>query len=258
MRFTRIVFSFTFAGLTTLLAQAPTVDRVGFPTNYNQTFTKLLQVDRTDNGQIRIVWANSEAAATKLGEDYPYGSVMLFESWTSKRDSAGVFLRDADGHLIPDSLSTIFVKRKEPGFGEAYGENRNGEWEYVAYRPDGSTQTAPAQTAACAACHAIAGSSKDFTFRRDRFQHKGNGVAPLATISQYTFVPGDLWVQKGTLVTWYNDDEIEHNIAVAQLQKRSTTMRQGATYQVQFDEPGEYEIRCTIHAGMRQKVLVHE
>jgi len=34
---------------------APTVDRVGFPANYQSTFTRMLTVDRSDNGQIRVI-----------------------------------------------------------------------------------------------------------------------------------------------------------------------------------------------------------
>src|SRR5262249_17753772 len=114
---------------------APTVDRVLFPADYQSTFVKLLTVDRPDNGQIRVIWGNKIAASTHWWEPYPYGSVLLFESYTSKRDANNAMLLDDNGRLIPDVLGTIFVKRKEMGFGEAYGGIRNGEWEYVAYRP---------------------------------------------------------------------------------------------------------------------------
>src|SRR5437764_1389566 len=104
---------------------APTVDRVGFPANYRTTFSKLLTVDRPDNGQIRVIWGNQVAANTPWWERYPYGSVLLFESFTSKRDAANNLLLDESGRLIPDTLSTIFVKRKEVGFGVDYQGIRN-------------------------------------------------------------------------------------------------------------------------------------
>ncbi|MFN0169362.1 MAG: cytochrome P460 family protein [Bryobacteraceae bacterium] len=239
-----------------LLGQAPTVDRVGFPRDYQTTFKKLLTFDRADNGQIRVIWANSIAAATPWWEAYPYGSVLLFESWTSKRDPAGSMLRDESGRLIPDQLTTLFVQRKEPGFGVAYGENRNGEWEYVAYRPDGSVQTAPQNSAACAICHLQAGPTRDYIFRRDRFFQQATGAAPTATMSHYQFVPGNLTVKKGALVTWYNDDEIQHQIYSPDLFFNSDGMYQGASFSYKFDTPGTFEIRCTIHAGMRAKVTV--
>mgnify|MGYP001020690254 CR=1 FL=1 len=56
-------------------------------------------------------------------------------------NSAGNLILDEDGRQIPDQLATVFVQRKEVGFGEAYGANRNGEWEYGSYRTDGSTAT---------------------------------------------------------------------------------------------------------------------
>lgn len=92
------------------------MDRVGF----------FLTVDRPDNGQIRVIGGKAAAAATPWWVRYPAGSVLLFESWTSKRDAAGNFLLDERGRLAPDVLGTIFVKRKEQGFGEAYTTTRNG------------------------------------------------------------------------------------------------------------------------------------
>ncbi|MBI2689975.1 MAG: cytochrome P460 family protein [Acidobacteria bacterium] len=239
-------------------APAPTQDRVGFPSNYTVSFRKLLTFDRPDNGQIRVIWANQAAAATPSWESYPYGSVILFESWTSKRDSSGNILLDENGRFIPDTLSTLFVKRKEFGFGEAYQNNRNGEWEYIAYRPDGTTSTAPPATGACAVCHLDAGAQNDFTFRRDLMHSGGTGAAPLATMSHYRFIPGDLTVKPGTVVTWYNDDQVQHQINSPNGAFNSNYLTPGASYSKKFVTPGEYDIRCTIHAGMRGKVIVKE
>src|SRR5262245_24281904 len=125
---------------------APTMDRVGFPAGYQTSFTKLLTVDRPDNGQIRVIYGNS---MVPWWRPFPYGSVLLFESWTPKRNTDGSFLFDGDGRLVPDTLGTIFVMRKEVGFGADYTQTRNGEWEYVAYRPDGSTATTPQTSGAC-------------------------------------------------------------------------------------------------------------
>jgi plastocyanin len=237
---------------------APTTDRVGFPENYQTTFTNLLIVDRPDNGQIRAIWANQVAARTQWWEPYPFGSVILFESWTSKRDSAGNLMLDENGRLIPDTLTTLFVKRKEPGFGEAYAQNRNGDWEFIAYRPDGSVQTAPQNTGPCAICHLQVGSSNDWTFRRRQFNGGGSGIAPQAAMIQYSFVPRDLTVRKGTVVTWQNNDEIEHDLVIADLGIRSGIMQTGNTYSQRLDQAGEFEIRCTIHSGMRARVRVME
>lgn len=235
---------------------APTVDRVGFPTGYRSSFKKLFTLERPDNGQIRVIWGNELAASTPFWEKYPYGSVLLFESYPALRNTDGTFRTDETGHFVPGDLATIFVKRKEPGFGEAYQQNRNGEWEYIAYRPDGSVQTAPQNTAACAICHINAGPQRDYTFRRERVANNASGIPPTATMSHYAFIPGDLTVAKGQLVTWYNDDEVEHQIYSPTAGFNSSIMPLGASYAYKFDTPGTFEIRCSIHAGMRAKVTV--
>jgi plastocyanin len=235
---------------------APSTDRVGFPANYQTTFTKVLTVDRPDNGQIRAIWVNQTAARTPWWEPYPYGSVILFESWTSRRDEANNLLLDGQGRLIPNALQTIFVKRKEPGFGEAYQQNRNGEWEYVAYRPDGTVQTTPQNSGGCAVCHLQAAPTADWTYRRKSFNGTGTGVIPQAVMSQYSFIPRDLTVKKGTVVTWHNNDEIEHDLTIADLAVRTGPMQAGGSVSLKLERVGEFEVRCTIHTGMRARIKV--
>jgi plastocyanin len=239
-----------------ILAQTPSLDRVGFPANYRDTFTKLLTVDRSDNGQIRVIWGNSIAAANPLDEPYAYGSILLFEQYSSKMDSAGNLLLDDNGRQMPDTLAQILVQRKEVGFGEAYGANRNGEWEYVAYRPDGTFATAPENSGGCAACHLQVGSIRDYVYRRDRIAQKAAGSAPQATMSLYNFIPRSLIVKKGTMVTWYNDDEVIHQIVSSQLGFTSDRMNLGASYSVKLDQEGTFDVRCAIHPGMRSTVTV--
>src|SRR5260370_22146308 len=65
---------------------APTVDRVGFPTNYQSTFIKLYPFDNFQNRQIRVVWGNPAAASVKPGNVYsfPYSSILLFGSYSAQ------------------------------------------------------------------------------------------------------------------------------------------------------------------------------
>ena len=72
-----------FVGHTQALP-APTVDRVGFPAGYRDTYTKLYTFDNYQNRQIRVVWGNATAASVNPGTpwNFPYGSIILFESYT--------------------------------------------------------------------------------------------------------------------------------------------------------------------------------
>jgi hypothetical protein len=69
---------------------------------------------------------------------------MVFEDFPVQQDDNGNPVLDSNSRFIPLELRTIFVMRKERGFGEAYEALRNGEWEYVSYLPDGSFATPPA------------------------------------------------------------------------------------------------------------------
>src|SRR2546425_2717681 len=110
--------SLRYAGYAQALP-APSVDRVGFPTGYRDTFKLFYVFDNYQNRQIRAVYANSIAASVSPGQtfNFPYGSIVLFESYSVMEDAAGEPLRDQDGRYIPNALTTIFVMRKERGFG---------------------------------------------------------------------------------------------------------------------------------------------
>src|SRR5215472_13371809 len=78
---------------------APTVDRVGFPTNY-QTALKVLYVyDRPDNKSVRTIYANDPVFTvdTSTQNNYPYGSYVLMETWRSLQDANGAPVLDSNG-----------------------------------------------------------------------------------------------------------------------------------------------------------------
>src|SRR6266545_6493615 len=154
LAFTFVAGSILFVGHTQSLP-APVVDRVGFPFGYRDTFKLFYVFDNYQNRQIRAVYGNDIAASVSPGQsfNFPYGSIILFESYTVKQDASGEPALDDNGRFVPDNLTTIFVMRKEKGFGADYKELRNGEWEYVANRPDGSLSTPPSATGSCALCH---------------------------------------------------------------------------------------------------------
>ena len=79
---------------------------------------------------------------------------------------------DDQGNFRKDQVLGLHVMRREKGFGEAYGKNRTGEWEYVEYRADGSYITPPQKSSSCAECHVKAGRERDFVYR-GRFPAEG-------------------------------------------------------------------------------------
>jgi ketosteroid isomerase-like protein len=149
-------------------APAPTVDRVGFPQAYRDRLKQLTEPTFNPKvGMVETAYGNEQAAlvATAGKSPYPYGSVLVMEFAQVVKDSAGNPLRDSDGNAQRGEVLRVDVMRREPGFGEAYGKNRAGEWEFVSYRVDGSYSTPPARSASCAACHlGKAGAANDFVF----------------------------------------------------------------------------------------------
>ncbi len=71
---------------------APSEDRVGFPEGYEQ-WPQLYVFDRPDNRQVRVIYGNAEAAAgnpsAPPNQVFPYGSIMVMETWRAKLDANG-------------------------------------------------------------------------------------------------------------------------------------------------------------------------
>jgi len=252
---------------------APTVDRVGFPVGYKDSFKLLYVFDNFQNRQIRAVYGNDIAASVSPGQsfNFPYGSIILFESYTVKQDASGEPALDDNGRFVPDNLTTIFVMRKEKGFGEDYKELRNGEWEYAAYRPDGTVSTAPSATGSCALCHLTGGSiplsadSKsigaqwDYVFRPDLYFGGGTGAVPKGVLQHYVFVPTTIHAQPGETVTVYNSDQLLHRIVADDGSFDTGVMIPGASFTVKAGDPGTViSYHCTLHSRMKGKVVVDQ
>jgi plastocyanin len=249
---------------------APTVDNVRFPSGYQASYTLLYTFDNYQNRQIRKVYANPIAASVKPAEvfNFPYGSIILFESWSVKEDAAGEPLVDRDGRFVPNVLTTIFVMRKERGFGADYKELRNGEWEYVAYRPDGSYATQPSGTGSCALCHLTGGSLAltpssrnvgaqwDYVFRPDLYFAKGSGAVPDGVLQHYVFVPSTVHARPGQVITIYNSDQLLHRIVADDGSFDTGVMTPGSSFTVKAGQTGTViSYHCTIHSRMKGQVV---
>lgn len=145
----------------------PVADRVGFPADYTHTLRQVGDPVFHERSGISTVYVN-ELAANSPGFSqarYPNGSVIMMEFAEAQHDGEGELLRDAKGTPLKGAVVHIDVMRRGAGFGESYGEDRAGEWEFASYAPDGRTLQSPDKTAHCAACHRNAGADKDFVFR---------------------------------------------------------------------------------------------
>jgi chitinase len=163
----------TFLSPTAENSPAPHEDRVGFPDDYAKKFDVLRTVERTEKQQVVTIFGNERAASVRDASalPYPYGSIIVMETTGALKDAQGKPRLDENGHLRKGEVVGLHVMRREKGFGEAYGKNRTGEWEYVEYRADRTYITPPQKSFACAACHVKAGSDRDFVYR-GRFSEK--------------------------------------------------------------------------------------
>jgi plastocyanin len=266
---------------------APTVDRIGFPTDYQTNFLKLYTFDNFQNRQIRVIWANAIAASVTPDtvNNFPYGSIIVMETFGVVEDSAGEPVLDPNGRFMPapGAAPTVFVMRKEQGFGVDYGLIRNGEWEYVAYRPDGSYSTPPSGTGSCAACHLSGasgttaapggvpisanslniGAQWDYVFRPELFATPhfggGSGAVPSGVLQHYVFVPATIHAQPGQVVTVYNSDQILHHIVADDNSFDTGVMNPGGSFTVTAGKPGAVvSYHCTLHSRVKGKIIVDQ
>lgn len=240
-------------------APAPLVDRVEFPDGYRSSYTPLFTFDRPDARQIRVIYGNAPAASAPEGAPFPNNSILVMETYRPRLDAQNTPLRDADGRYLPDVLTGIFVMRKYRGYGAEYGANRTGEWEYAAYRADRSYLTPPRDSWTCASCHLQAGQSRDWVFRRNMLAERRShtGAVPDVVLQQYAFLPSTLRVKAGTLVTWLNDDEVDHRLAVVSGPVIEGPLQpHGRNHRLRFNTPGEFEVACRIHPAMRSRITV--
>lgn len=239
---------------------APDVDRVGFPTDYQTDYSVFYEFDRPDNKSARVIYANAAAAAVQENQPFPYGSELVMEVYRTPRDDAGNVLLDAEGRYQRGDLFGLFVMSKEPGFGAKYGDFRNGEWEYAAYRPDGSVLVPPESTTPCAACHVEAGMGRDWVFGAHRHFGVETPTLPEHTINvvDYTFSQPAITVTVGTTVTWTSNDVVMHTVTADDFSFGSGALRPQASFIHVFAEAGVYDYVCAIHPSMRGRVVVQE
>lgn len=79
------------------------------------------------------------------------------------------------------------------------------------------------------------------------------------SIKNFAFSPATVWVKPGWEVRWTNGGSTGHTVttdAGAPEEFNSETIQPTSSYQRAFSTIGTYDYRCTIHPGMRGKVIV--
>jgi plastocyanin len=70
------------------------------------------------------------------------------------------------------------------------------------------------------------------------------------------FEPENLTIQAGTTVTWINKDDVNHTVDNPNNVFSSQNIGPGETFQYTFEDPGTYDVVCTIHPQMTGTVTV--
>ena len=87
---------------------------------------------------------------------------------------------------------------------------------------------------------------------------RGDDAKAAVKIDNFSFVPGELKIKKGTEVTWTNNDDIPHTVLAVGTNIRSKTMDTEATFTYKFDKIGTFNYICALHPHMKAKVIVTE
>jgi hypothetical protein len=158
-------------GLAFTVAVRAGGDNVKFPANYAK-WVLYTTVDRPDNKQYREIYITQFAFdQVKAGKPLPSGSAITMVNYKAKLNAAGEPEKDANGRFIKtDEIAGILVMEKRMGWGAEYpADMRNGEWEYQAFKADGTVND-KADLKACFTCHLQKVANQDFVFTLDKLK----------------------------------------------------------------------------------------
>ncbi len=152
------------AGVAAVGVRAATED-VNLPADYRTQMVQYTVVDRTDVGQVRVLYGPRAAVeAARANRALPSGTTLVMEIYPAQRNAQNELVRGADGRLVRGNLANIFIMEKRTGWGAQYGpEIRNGEWEYAIFTP--ANQRADNRNMQpCMQCHLERRRDADFVF----------------------------------------------------------------------------------------------
>ena len=80
-----------------------------------------------------------------------------------------------------------------------------------------------------------------------------------ASIENFAFVPAEIKIKVGSTITWTNNDNSPHTLTSDSGEKgelNSNRLADGESYTHVFDKAGVFNYHCSIHTGMKGKVVV--
>lgn len=87
-------------------------------------------------------------------------------------------------------------------------------------------------------------------------------VAPASTsdettilIQSFSFQPAEVYIQKGSTVTWINQDSVGHTVTGKSFNS-SGLLNKGQSFKQTFSETGVFEYYCSPHPKMQGKIIV--
>ncbi len=151
-------------------------DRVTFPKDYKETFTRYTTISFPKRNQVRHYYANPAALAAAKDDDvFPHGAVFFVEVFKAKLDAEGNPVTGDDDHFVADQLAAYTAMEKQPGWGDTAPEIlRNGDWSYAVFTPEGAHKTG-INEAKCLACHKPL-DGQDYVFSIDALKEKASGA----------------------------------------------------------------------------------
>lgn len=128
--------------------------KVTFPENYLSEYKQYTTVNRSDNKQVRYLYANKAALEGAKGKgSLPTGAKVIMVLYKAKLDADQNPIIGNDGYFVKDALAGYGVMEKGEGWGAEVPEIlRNSDWNYAFFTAD-KTHKAGINQAACMACH---------------------------------------------------------------------------------------------------------
>lgn len=83
----------------------------------------------------------------------------------------------------------------------------------------------------------------------------GTGTTTIS-IKNFSFSPNSLTVANGTMITWINDDSVDHTIIADDGLFTSGTLTPGDNFTHLFIKTGTYTYHCSIHPSMTGTIQV--